>query len=474
MDSNGGKATRRIFSLAAMLLVAGCFGRGAREGGIFSNFMLPSVEEERRLGEMFLGEIERRVRFVDDPFVVEYVNDIGNMVASNARSQPFGYHFYIFSDPRINAFAAPAGQVFMSTGLLLEVEDESELAGVLCHEIAHVAHRHIARMIQQQQGMALPTIAGIMAGMMVRDPELGQAIIAGTLAGQMSLSLGYTRSDEEEADQYGLVYLNRAGYDSRGIIRFLGRLIKEYGVESGVFAPYLSTHPPLIRRVGYLESLVREDNERESLCPDHGLGRIQVTLIAQYRQVNEASNYFQGILREDREDINAHFGLGIVYQRTQQWEEALAELDWVQHHQEHDVQIIWEIGKTYLGAGDFDSAIRAFQEAAERERENKYFHYALGRAFHKAGHYEEAVKAYLNAAVLAPALAEAYYQLGMIHGENEQFGKAHRYLGKYFQLKGEREKALFHFLKALSFYDENSPEAKEIREEMERKNMGER
>lgn len=464
------KVPGRIWWVAVLLFVTGCLGRGvAREGGIFSNFMLPSVREEQRLGDMFRRELERRVYFIEDPFIREYINEVGELVSRNARSHPFEYHFYVFYDPRINAFAAPAGQVFVTTGLLMEAEDESELAGVLCHEIAHVSHRHVARMIQQQQGIALPTIVGIMAGMLVRDPEVGQAIIAGTLAGQMSLSLSYTRSDEEEADQYGLVYLQRAGYDPRGIIRFLGRLIKEYGVESGVFAPYLLTHPPLIRRVSYLETLVPPGYDQPVAPPDHGLGRVQVTVIGQNREVSEAREYFQRILEEDPEDPHAHFGMGLIHRRAKEWEKALEEFEWVRRRDDRDVQVLWEIGMTYLDSGQYESAIRIFREEAAVEKDNKYFHYELGRALHKAGQYEEAVKAYLKAVTLDPDMPAANYQLGMIHGEHEQFGRAHRYLGRYFQLCGEWEKARFHFQKALSYYDQDSPEVKEIKADMERK-----
>lgn len=448
--------------------MAGCFWK-IREDSPFNRIFLPSPEEESRLGEMFLFELKRTVKFIDDPFVSGYLDAIGQRISAQAQEQPFPYRFYILADPRINAFAGPAGQIFITAGLAGEAKNESELAGVLSHEIAHVARRHIARMIQQQQGMALPTIAGIMAGMMARDPQVGQAIIAGTIAGVESMALGYTRSDEEEADQYGISYLRRAGYDPHGIIRFLGRLVKEYGVESGVFAPYLETHPPLIRRIGYLENLIPPVSPPEANSTGLArLKRVQAKLIAENQEIGPARSYFEEKMKADPRDPDLYFGLGLVFRREGKWDQALSALEQARDSSGRKVEILWEIGNTYLQKGDFDSAAKNFSQATELDSENKNLFLALGRAYHEAKKNEPAIKALESAIALDHDLVDACYELGLIYGEMEKYGKAHYYLGRSYFLIGDWENARFHFRKALESYEPESPEAKEIKNEMEK------
>lgn len=448
--------------------MAGCFWR-IREDSPFNRIFLPSPAEEGRLGEMFLFELKRTVKFIDDPFVTGYLDAIGQRISVQAQEQPFPFHFYILADPRINAFAGPAGQIFITAGLAGEANNESELAGVLSHEIAHVARRHIARMIQQQQGMALPTIAGIMAGMMVPNPQAGQAIIAGTIAGVESVALGYTRLDEEEADQYGIGYLSRAGYDPHGIIRFLGRLVKEEGIESGTLAPYLETHPPLIQRIGYLESLSPPASRAAiNLVGSDRLKLIQAKLIAEYKEINVARGYFDEKLKSDPKNPDLHFGLGLLYQRQKMWGEALAELGKALDLSGPNAQILWELGNVYLPKGDFDSAAASFSQATELDSKNKSLFLALGQAYHEAKKPEPAIKALESAIALDHDLVDACYELGIVYGEMEKYGQAHYYLGRSYFLIGDLENARFHFHKALEFYDPESPDAKKIKEEMEK------
>ncbi|MCX5859498.1 MAG: M48 family metalloprotease [Proteobacteria bacterium] len=448
--------------------MAGCFWK-IREDSVFNRIFLPSPAEENRLGEMFLNELRRTFTFIDDPFVTDYLNSVGQRLAAQAQDQPFPFHFYILADPRINAFAGPGGQIFITAGLAGQANDESELAGVLSHEIAHVARRHIARMIQQQQGMALPTIAGIMAGMMVPNPQAGQAIIAGTIAGVQSMALGYTRVDEEEADQYGLSYLPRAGYDPHGIIRFLGRLVKDEGIESGTLAPYLETHPPLIQRIGYLESLAPPVS-RAATNPvgSDRLKLIQAKLIAEYKGIEVARGYFEEKLKYDPKNPDPHFGMGLLYKRQKMWGEALAEINKSMDLSGPNAQILWELGNVYLQKGDFDNAAVSFSQAAALDSKNKNLFLALGQAYHEAKKYEAAVKSLENAIALDADLVDACYELGIVYGEMEKYGQAHYYLGRSYFLIGDMENARFHFHKALEFYDPESPDAQKIKDEMEK------
>jgi len=130
--------------------------------------------------------------------------------------------------------------------------------------------------------------------------------------------------------------------------------------------------------------------------------------------------------------------------------------------------VLWEIANTCLLKGDFDSAVKNFSRATELDPKNKNLFLALGRAYHEAKKPEPAIKALESAIALDRDLVDANYEMGMIYGEMEKYGKAHLFLGRSYFLIGDWENARFHFRKALESYEPESSEAKEIQGEMEK------
>src|SRR5262245_48537039 len=104
-----------------------------------------TVEKEKQLGDEYAREMRKELRFVREEVVVAYVEDIGRALVKAAGPQPFQYHFYVVDDEQLNAFAMPAGHVYVQTGIILNAANVSELAGVMAHEVGHVALRHIAK-----------------------------------------------------------------------------------------------------------------------------------------------------------------------------------------------------------------------------------------------------------------------------------------------------------------------------------------
>ena len=191
---------------AIAFLIGGCFG--SRGYNPFRDLFRLSLEEERKLGQLFIMEIKKRKLLTRDPYIQQYIEDIGQRIVTQIGPQPFRYNFYVLNDPNINAFAAPAGHIFVYSGLINLLDNESELVGVLSHEIGHVTARHIAQQIEKASKLSLPTLAAIMAGVMVAGGgEATEAIIAGTIAGETSLMLKFSREDEEEADRLGFCVL---------------------------------------------------------------------------------------------------------------------------------------------------------------------------------------------------------------------------------------------------------------------------
>ena len=123
--------------------------------GISANTVM-SPADEQKLGEAFIRQLRRQVQIIDNPQINNYINALGNRIASYSNNPEQHFHFFVVNEQSLNAFAVPGGFVGIHSGLILRTRSESELASVIAHEIAHVTQRHIARMIEASQGFSLP------------------------------------------------------------------------------------------------------------------------------------------------------------------------------------------------------------------------------------------------------------------------------------------------------------------------------
>src|SRR5262252_1128630 len=148
---------------------------------------LLSPSLERKIGEQAMREIRHDPAYLDDPELTEYVNDIGRRIVAASSDSQQDFEFFMVKDNTINAFAMPGGFVGVHTGLLLAAQTESEFAGVLAHETAHVTQRHLARMLGQQEQMSIPTIAALIVAVLAARSggDVAQGIIAAAGAGNI-------------------------------------------------------------------------------------------------------------------------------------------------------------------------------------------------------------------------------------------------------------------------------------------------
>ncbi len=208
---------------------------GNRDVGKGINFY--SIEKEIAMGKAYAQDIERQAKIVDDPVIAEYVNRVGqNLVRNSDAKVPFTIK--VIDSEEVNAFALPGGFFFVNSGLILRAESEAELAGVMAHEIAHVAARHGTRQATRGQFVNFASIPlifwGGWAGYGVR-----QAASVLVPLGFLSFSRGF----EEEADLLGLQYLYKTGYDPTAFVDFFEKLQSMEKKKPGTMAKVFSTHP---------------------------------------------------------------------------------------------------------------------------------------------------------------------------------------------------------------------------------------
>ena len=227
---------------------------GDREVGKGLNFY--SLEKEIGLGKRLAQDIERHAKIVDDPIIAEYVNRVGqNLVRNSDAKVPFTIK--LIDDQTVNAFALPGGFFFVNSGLFLRAESEAELAGVMAHEIAHVAARHGTKQATKGQVINLATIPlifmGGWTGFGIRQAA-GFAIPVSFLR--------FTRKAEEEADLLGLQYLYKAGYDPTSFVDFFEKMQADEKRKPGTISKLFSSHPPHEARIKRSQKLI------DSLLPN--------------------------------------------------------------------------------------------------------------------------------------------------------------------------------------------------------------
>jgi len=213
-----------------------------RIAGIFPNFV--SLEKEIQIGAQYAEMFEQTARLVEDPVVVEYVDRVGQTLVKNSDAKvPFVIK--VVDTDEVNAFALPGGYFYVNKGLILEAENESELAGVMAHEIAHVTARHATERMTKSQLMQFGALPLLFVGGYWTQMAMQQGLGMG-----MSLAvLGITRKSEAEADQLGTQYAWNTGYDPNGFITFFEKLQAKEKNKPGTFTSFMRTHPSLDSRI---------------------------------------------------------------------------------------------------------------------------------------------------------------------------------------------------------------------------------
>jgi predicted Zn-dependent protease len=237
--------------------------------------MSGSTEKEVRLGRELAAQVDREAKFVDDPVVTEYINRVGqNIVLHSDAKVPFTIK--VIDSDEVNAFALPGGFFYVNKGLMLAADNEAELAGVMAHEIAHVAARHAVENSKKaelaQYAVLIPSI--ILGG------GLGQLIYQGGGFASMLGFMKFTRGAEEEADKLGVQYMYAAGYDPTAMATMFEKLESKNKKKPGFISKLFASHPaPPERRAASLALAARFPEREEYVISSSEFQRVKARLL---------------------------------------------------------------------------------------------------------------------------------------------------------------------------------------------------
>jgi predicted Zn-dependent protease len=438
---------KNIAGLIAFVFLSGLFGPPAATG--------ITIKEEEDLAREFLRYVTLQLDIIDDPIIVEYVNSVGQKILAKVPPQPFPYHFYVVKEDVYNAFATPAGHVFIYSGLIAAMDNEDELAGILAHEISHVVCRHISQKIERSKLISIATLAGVAAGMLLGAAGGGQAagaLTMGSMAAGQSASLAFSRENEIQADQVGMVYLTEAGYTGEGLLSVLNKIRAKQWYGTNQVPTYLMTHPALEDRLAYIDTyLANRKNGSQTSRPVNtkAFQIVHARLIALYSDEKVALSTFEAAMRSGNADATTYYGYGLALARAGKYEQAVAALKKALETEAFNPTFLAGLGRVYFLDKRYQEALTTLASALSLDPQEPEALFFLGRTRLELDQPAEAQAAFERLQKQEIVANQVYYFLGKAYGQEGKLAEAYLNLGRYYYLKHDYANARIHFKQAL-------------------------
>ncbi|MBI4767251.1 MAG: M48 family metalloprotease [Deltaproteobacteria bacterium] len=433
-----------------------------------NNVFALTIEEERKLGEEVVREVEGKFSLIRDPLLLDYLNKLGREVLKQAGSLPYPFRFYLLKDPQLNAFSIPGGHIFLTTGIIEIMDSEGELAGLLGHEIAHVTRHHISSQIEKQKKIGLATMATALLGILAGDPSIAGAAIVGSLATAQTLMLKYSRENEDDADNYGFKYMSGVGFDPKTMIDLLDKLRRWGSFGSEGVPAYMQTHPLSGDRMSHIEDLLHRyaDQGPWKRSSSDEFRRLQTIILANYGDLQRARIRFQSWSKDTPSQFWVFYGQGWLDLREGKFDSAITQFEKAASLKPQDLYLLRDLGQVFMKKGDYEKAIQKLSQASLLDPKDSTTAFLLGRAYQEKKENLLALENFQKALNLGSEEEDLHYYLGMTYGNLNNLGQAHYHFGKSFGKKGDREKALFHFKTALRYVDQDPGQKARIEKEI--------
>jgi predicted Zn-dependent protease len=355
-------------------------------------------QQERRVGEAIMQEIRRDRQYLDDPELTDYLNGLGYRLVAVSPDNAQDFEFFVVRDPLLNAFALPGGFIGVHTGLILAAQNESELAGVLAHEIAHVTQKHLARILAKDQQGLLTSVAALAVAILAArsNPQVSNAAIMASQAAQIQTQLDFTREHEREADRVGVLILQQAGYDPHGMAQFFERLQRASRYYENNAPEYLRTHPVTTERIADVQNRVAAIPYKQ--VPDSlEFQLLRAKLRSTEGDARRSVQEFEAALKERKYASEAaqRYGLTHALLRLKDWGRAEKELAQLRRLLPAHPMVEALGGRIMRETGRYDAAAGLYAKALKSHPGHRELVYGYLDALLKNRRHDEALK-YVN------------------------------------------------------------------------------
>jgi predicted Zn-dependent protease len=373
-------------------------------------------EEEIRLGEAYVPlAIAENEGLYPDPEVQSYVREIGEKLAGlSPRKLP--YRFFVVNSSVQNAFALPGGPIFITRGLLLMLENESELASVLGHEVGHIARRHHVRYLEKVLGLSL--ILRVTSLLIGDRGASSQILLQAANIGAGLLALKFSRDQEREADSFGVEVVSRAGYDPSG---FIGVFEKFKKIEKERPPVWLSTHPLPEERIKNVSRMIERYKRRGARKDSPKFRRIKEKILSSKRSFD---------LYEEGKKL---YREGLKEEALEKFQEA------VRFFEKNQMAHIY-IASILMERGENEKALMHASRAVEIDPDLAWGWFVRGVVLFRMGSYGESLKDLRKSEKLVPTFADTHY-----------------YLGRNYEALGDLRNALLSYERALRLASGKEP-----------------
>jgi predicted Zn-dependent protease len=412
-----------------------------------SSGSLLTISEEKELGEEFFRYLHSELNINQDAEIQEYIQTIGNRLATNSDTPGYNFHFFVVMENDINAFAGPGGYIGVNSGLILMTEAESELASVMAHEIAHVTQRHLYRSVEAQQRLSIPTMAATLAAIALgtQSPQMGQAALMAIQAGNVQFQIDFTRAHEEEADRVGMQTLSSSDYDPRSMPTFFERLQQSSRYSDGKNVPeFLRTHPVTASRIS--DTRGRADNYPYKQYPDslaYQLTKAKIRVLTD-TNTTEVQKYFQTKLTQGTTEQRtvAQYGMGLVALTLQKYPEAETIFQALAKDHPNQEQYGAALARTALESRNYNMALSRYKKLMEKFPNNNAIKLEYVTLLLKTGDAEQARKVLFALNTDAQRLPVYTELLAQVYGNLHQAAESHRYLAEHYYSIGHTKEAI--------------------------------
>lgn len=402
-----------------------------------------SPAEEYRTGEAVIRNIRRAGGILDDPLIQGYLNELGYRIVASSDSQQL-FHFFLIKDHSINAFALPGGFIGVNAGLILATKSESELAGVMAHEVAHVTQRHFAR--QFEQDSSIPVMAAIIAAILLgsQDNDIGQAALASVAAGSAQKQINFTRANEKEADRIGIQLLINAKFNPHAMATFFETMDKQARLYGDSIPEFLRTHPVNPARIADAKDRAKQfPNVLSKSSTTYYLLRTRLKVLASDDKVALLKNYSSILKQGNYQNKEAtRYGYALALMENKKYAKALQQIRILLKKKPNI--IAYNILKAQIETADkkYSTAIKTYKNILKIYPGNNTIQFFYAETLIEANKIKSAHKILQSQITSNTRSPELYRLLAQTQAKLKMPANSHQSLAEYYYLLGQTHDAI--------------------------------